>query len=189
MAQINVSNAPFINQTFYVTCAFGQQTSEGIHKGLDLATSPSIPAPLYSVCNGTLIYKGTDISYGYYCILRDPDADLMFLYAHLERQTSIGIGETITRNQYISDSGDSGHAFGVHLHLQCQRGSTWRYSSDINDFVDPTTYLTGIINIASGSNAYFYDGTPSPPPTPTSKYNHKFPWFIYFRKRRINKQN
>lgn len=38
MADYNASIAPFINVTFYVTSAFGEQRTNSVHKGIDIAT-------------------------------------------------------------------------------------------------------------------------------------------------------
>lgn len=187
MADRYVNNAPFINKWFYVTGAFGEQRTDHIHTGLDLAPA-GFEGNLYAIDEMKIIARNYDPSgYGYYVIMRNENTNVMYLYAHLfDLSDTKPIGYTYQRNEYIGKAGRSGSASGVHLHLAMQYGSTWNFSSNLSDYIDPTSYLTGISNVATMGTRYWYDGTipPEPTPTPSNKSKNKFPWFIYFRKRR-----
>ena len=191
MADIQVSNAPFINKWFYVTGAFGEQRTDHIHTGLDLAPA-GFEGNLYAIDTMTIIARSYDPQgYGYYIICRNNDTNVMYLYSHMfDLSDTKPIGYTYARNEYVGKAGRSGEASGVHLHLAMQYGSTWNFSSNINDYINPTTYLTDIQNIATYGTRYYYNGTipptPTPTPTPTGTSKSKFPWFIYFRKRNEN---
>lgn len=60
MADYTANIAPFINVTFYVTSIFGE-TGTRTHRGIDIATPSALGnVPVYSMCNGTVYYKGYD---------------------------------------------------------------------------------------------------------------------------------
>ena len=190
MADIQVNNAPFIKKWFYVTGAFGEERTGGrIHKGLDLAPT-GYSGKLYAIDDFTVIYSGVDGGgYGNYFIARSDSLGYMYLYAHMSSLPP-SVNSHYTKWQYVGEAGMTGSATGVHLHLEMQRGTTWNYNADISGYVNPCEYLTDINNIATYSTRYYFNGNPTPPgptpPTPTDKTKHKFPWFIYFRKRREN---
>lgn len=175
MADIQVSNAPYINKWFYVTGAFGEPRGSSVHRGLDLAPV-GFSGSLYAIDNFTVQYVGFDSTgFGNYFIANN-GSGMMYLYAHLS-SIPPAVGTYIPIHGYVGEAGQSGSATGVHLHLEMQRGTTWQYQAPLSTYTNPCTYLTGINNVATYSDRYYYDGTPSPP-TPTNK-KHKFPWFIY----------
>ena len=175
MADIQVSNAPYINKWFYVTGAFGEPRGSSVHRGLDLAPA-GYAGSLYAIDDFTVIYSGVDGSgYGNYFIAKN-SANMMYLYAHLA-SIAPTVGTHFNLHDYIGEAGMTGSATGVHLHLEMQAGTTWQYQAPLSTYTNPCTYLTGINNVATYSDRYYYDGTPSPP-TPTTK-KKKFPWFIY----------
>lgn len=180
MADIQVNKAPFIQKWFYVTGAFGEERSGGrIHKGLDLAPV-GFSGSLYAIDNFTVIYSGVDGSgYGNYFIAKN-SANMMYLYAHLA-SIPPAVGTQFNLNDYVGECGNTGpEGTGYHLHLEMQQGTSWQYGQPLSSYVNPCTYLTGINNVATYSDRYYYDGTPGPtPPPPTPTKLHKFPWYIY----------
>lgn len=175
MANIQVSNAPFINKWFYVTGAFGEPRGSGVHKGLDLAPEGFVGS-LYSIDTFNIQYIGYDANgYGNYFIANNGNG-MMYLYAHMASIT-VSVGDTIPIHTYVGESGRTGSATGVHLHLEMQQGTIWQYGQPLSIYTNPTSYLTDINNVVSYSDRYYYGGSPTPP-TPTTR-EHKFPWFIY----------
>lgn len=173
MATIQLQNAPFIRKYFYVTGAFGEQRPNHVHTGLDLAPQ-GYQGSLYAIDDFTVIRKGYEAGgYGHYFIAAN-SSGVMYLYAHLDREAP-SVGSYYNKHDYIGEAGSSGSSTGVHLHLAMQYGSTWKFSNDINDYINPTVYLDGINNVATYADRYYYDGTPSP----SKGTKHKFPWFIY----------
>lgn len=88
MADYTAKIAPFINQEFYVTSEFGEERSSGsIHKGLDIATHSALGgANLYSMCNGTVVYKTFDADgFGHYIIMKDSQTGMRFFVWAYER--------------------------------------------------------------------------------------------------------
>ena len=70
-------------------------------------------------------------------------------YAHLRSGLPVKVGQSVTENTQIGIIGDSGRAYGRHLHFEVQTGAS------SNTRIDPTKYLTQAI---SGS-------TPTPTPS------------------------
>lgn len=172
MADIQVNNAPYINKWFYVTGAFGEPRGSSVHRGLDLAPT-GYAGSLYAIDDFTIQYVGFDSTgFGNYFIANN-GSGMMYLYAHLA-SIPPSVGTHIPIHGYIGEAGMTGSATGVHLHLEMQAGTTWQYQAPLSTYTNPCNYLTGINNVATYSDRYYYDGTP----TPTTK-KHKFPWFIY----------
>lgn len=178
MADIYVNNAPFINKWFYVTGAFGESRSGGrVHRGLDLAPA-GYSGSLYAIDDFTIQYIGFDATgYGNYFIANNGNG-MMYLYAHMA-SIPPSVGTHIAIHGYVGECGNTGsQGTGYHVHIEMQQGTTWQYGQPLSSYVNPCTYLTGINNVVSYTDRYWYDGTPTPP-TPTGTNKHKFPWYIY----------
>ena len=181
MADIQVGNAPFIQKWFYVTGAFGEPRGSDYHRGLDLAPT-GYSGSLYAIDDFTVQYVGFDGSgYGNYFIANNGNG-MMYLYAHMSSLPP-AVGTHIAKWGYVGEAGMTGSATGVHLHLEMQSGTTWQYRAPLSTYTNPCDYLTDINNVATYSDRYYFNGTPTPPgptpPTPGDETKHKFPWFIY----------
>lgn len=185
MATIYLQNAPFINKKFIVTTPFSSS-----HHALDLAPY-GYAGSLYAIDNFTIIYSYTyhegGSTYGNYFIASNGN-NTMYLYAHL-RDAPPAVGTVYVMGSYICEAGTTGHSTGVHLHLEMQSGTTWRYNQPASDYINPCTYLTGIINVASSSNVYICEGGPTPPTPVIANPNNKFKWVLYSRKLRNKRTN
>lgn len=169
MANINLTNAPFIQKQFIVTTAFSSS-----HKALDLAPY-GYEGSLYAIDYFKVLYIGVDSSYGNYAIFSNENG-VMYLYAHMRNLPTKSVGDSYQIHEYIAEAGTTGTSTGVHLHLEMQSGTSWNYQAPFSSYINPCDYLTGIINEASSSNVYYYDGTPTPTPTESTK--KRFPFFI-----------
>lgn len=180
MADYNARIAPFINIVFYVTSAWWEQPRN--HRGIDLSTGGN--APLYSMCNGFVYYKGYDATgYGNYLIIKDSTTGMGFLYGHLKDPTPLNQGDSVVIGQQVGIEGTTGHSTGNHLHLEMQDISQheWQYQAPKEVYTNPADFM-GIPNV-EGISVY-YEGTPVPP-TPTRTKKHKFPWYIINQKRKM----
>ncbi|MGC9611174.1 MAG: peptidoglycan DD-metalloendopeptidase family protein [Minisyncoccia bacterium] len=92
------------------------------HTGVDF--SASIGTPIYAVDDGTIARvdnndRGTSrwnrYQYGRYILISHPN-NLSSLYAHLSRAI-VKAGDIIKKGDLIGYAGNSGYAFGAHLHL------------------------------------------------------------------------
>ena len=149
--------APFINQEFYVTQIFWNNNT---HKGLDLATLRIYGnVELYSMCNGYVFEKDyQEDGWGHYVILKDSITNLGFLYAHMNKESNLNIGESVQIGQLVGFEGSSGNSMGIHLHLEMQyiKNNKWTYSSNKDDYVNPTEFL-GIPNEKNITAIYYSD--------------------------------
>lgn len=186
MAVVTPRIAPFINVTFWVTSVWWEQPRN--HKGLDIATATAGGSvPIYSMCTGTVVRSEVSgsltekIGYGNVVIIKDDTTGMGFLYAHLARR-DVQLGDHVVVGQQIGMEGETGEAYGMHLHLEMQDISShsWDYSYNKSLYTDPTAFM-GIPNV-EGTECY-YNGTPVPPtPTPTETTKRKkFKWVLYAR--------
>lgn len=104
----------------YVTSFIGIRGGS-LHRGIDLGSSLGRGTALYSIGNGTVIDKYTD-GYGALCLViqyRTVDGNYYALYAHMSRYNNdIRVGSSVNTNTIIGYMGDTGLAYGVHLHLE-----------------------------------------------------------------------
>ena len=195
MPLISCNLAPFINEEFLLTGAWGEPRSGHIHAGIDLQTRKAyqtgIGQPVYSMSDGIVTRvdqtnQGT--GYGALCIVWNQTNNDLWLYGDLSDNTVlVNVGDHVVQGQQISFEGNpSGTAStGLHVHLEKENQSDGVFKFGYANSIDPTTG-TGMINVVDYQNVYIYDGTPVPPTPPTIDEKKKFPWFLYHRKRRLN---
>ena len=190
MALIQCNLAPFINQEFAVTGAWGEPRSGHIHAGIDLASvgTGSVPQPIYSMSGGEVIRvdqtdQGT--GYGAMCIVWNHDNNDLWLYGDLSDNMVVAVlGQTIQQGQMIGYEGNpSGTAStGLHVHLEKENQPDGVFKFGYVNSINPVAG-TGIENVVytTSGDTYIYDGTPVPP---TLSKQNKFPWILYARKLR-----
>ncbi len=186
MAVVNPRIAPFINVTFWVTSVWWELPRN--HRGLDIATATAGGSvPIYSMCNGTVIRSEVSgsltekVGYGNVVIIEDDTTHMGFLFAHLDRR-DVQLGDHVVIGQQIGMEGETGEAYGMHLHLEMQdlTNHEWMYRAEKEVYTNPAEWM-GIPNV-EGTECY-YDGVPIPPPTPTiTVKKHRFPWVLYAKK-------
>lgn len=186
MAVVNPRIAPFINVTFWVTSVWWELPRN--HRGLDIATATAGGSvPIYSMCNGTVIRSEVSgsltekVGYGNVVIIEDDTTHMGFLFAHLDRR-DVQLGEHVVIGQQIGMEGETGEAYGMHLHLEMQdlTNHEWMYRAPKEVYTNPAEWM-GIPNV-EGTECY-YDGVPIPPPAPViTVKKHRFPWVLYAKK-------
>lgn len=160
------------------------QNYGGSHHGVDIGYSSNENYnKVYSNCKGTIVevVDGHDndtsatgtASWGNYVLIRHNNG-YYSRYAHLKKNTIVvAPNQLISNSQFLGIMGDSGRAFGRHLHFEVATG----YSSSTR--INPEPYLTTTID---GSTPIPIGSDPTPPtPTPTTK-KKKFN-FVLFSKR------
>lgn len=182
---VNANIAPFINVTFWVTSEWWEQPRN--HRGLDIATATAGGSvPVYSMTDGVVYrsdFSGSNeekTGYGNVIIIKDSNG-MGYLYAHLNSR-DVSVGDTVKQGQKIGMEGETGEAYGMHLHVEMQDISSheWVYRADKSYYSNPADYM-GIPNV-EGTECY-YDGTPyTPTPIITIKKKHKFKFYFYKRK-------
>lgn len=193
MALVQCNLAPFINQEFAVTGAWGEPRSGHIHAGIDLASvgSGGVAKPIYSMSEGIVTrvdQYDTGTGYGALCIIWNQTNNDLWLYGDLGDLTVVPyVGQQVQQGTLIGLEGNpSGTAStGLHVHLEKENQSDGVFKFGYNNSIDPTTG-TGIQNVVytTSGDTYIFDGTPVPP---TSTEKKKFPWVLYARKLRDKK--
>ena len=193
MALIQCNLAPFINQEFAVTGAWGEHGSGDIHAGIDLASvgSGGVAKPIFSMSEGIVTrvdQYDTGTGYGALCIIWNQTNNDLWLYGDLGDLTVVPyVGQQVQQGTLIGLEGNpAGTAStGLHVHLEKENQSDGVFKFGYANSIDPTTG-TGIQNVVytTSGDTYIFDGTPVPP---TSAEKKKFPWVLYARKLRDKK--
>lgn len=185
MVEVQASLAPFINQEFVVTGAWGEPRTGHIHAGIDLASlgTGSNAQPIYSMSDGIVTRvdqtdQGT--GYGAMAIIWNQQNNDLWLYGDLgDNSVLLTVGQTVQQGQQVGVEGNpSGTAStGLHVHLEKENQSDGIFKFGYNNSIDPTTG-TGILNevYTTSDEYYIYDGTPVPPTQTISK---KFNWPVF----------
>lgn len=105
----------YITQEYGATKFAQRAYKTKFHNGIDFRAPIGIP--IMAVEDGKVRVVGNNgrIQYGRYIVV-EHDNNLSSLYAHLSSQV-VSNGETVKRGQIIGYSGNSGYAFGPHLHF------------------------------------------------------------------------
>ena len=122
------------NSPYYVTSPYGWR-SHKMHFGVDISGT-GYGSPIYSVADGTVVevaYRSTD---GYYVII-EHDNNIFTQYAHMAKQL-VSVGQSVKRGDKIGLMGNSGLAFGTHLHFGVSVG--WPYHGDYS-FRNPSQFI------------------------------------------------
>lgn len=116
------SNAYFTRpiQTGYVTSFTGYRWGS-LHRGIDLGSSLGRNTPLYSIGFGVITSIWQDGS-GAQCVNVEYKTTsgtyYTAIYGHLSKYGNIYTGMKVTPDTVLGYMGDTGYAFGVHLHLE-----------------------------------------------------------------------
>lgn len=133
------------DQTSKITQRFSSE-----HGGTDIGYSISPTEPIYAAGDGTVVWVQTgygnapnstgNASYGNLVKIQHADGSYT-LYAHLSA-VDVKEGDVVSAGQQIGNMGDSGNAYGSHLHFEYR---------DANDNrLDSTAFLEGDFEKASG---------------------------------------
>jgi murein DD-endopeptidase MepM/ murein hydrolase activator NlpD len=188
---INVNLAPYINEEFVVTGAWGEQRSDHIHAGIDMQTRKAyqtgVGQPVYSMCNGYVTTVASNSGYGPYVIIYNPTNHDLWLFGDMDSNRTVVTGQTVTQGQQIGYEGNpAGTAStGLHIHMERENHGNSQWYGGYRNSVDPVAG-TGIRNerYSTSGEVYIYDGTPVPPgPTPGDEDDNSKKWFR-FKKRK-----
>ncbi|MGH3472676.1 MAG: M23 family metallopeptidase, partial [Nocardioidaceae bacterium] len=122
---------------FHITEWFGARGpswATGYHTGIDFATSCG--TPVVAIDNGAISDEGYDIggwAYGNQIRLRLSNGDQVW-YNHLSAiQTTTGAH--VVEGQQLGQVGETGNAYGCHLHFE------YRLAADLDTAVDPAPFF------------------------------------------------
>ncbi len=94
-----------------------------VHRGIDIGSSNGRSEKVYAVADGRVAFIGHD-GYGALVVavehyVAEEKKWYTSAYAHLSAYApGLQKGQTVTSNDYLGYMGDTGYAFGVHLHLE-----------------------------------------------------------------------
>jgi len=109
----------------------GPYWSSGYHTGIDFATAYG--TPVVAVCEATVVQVGWDGAYGNQIRIQLENGDQVW-YNHLSA-FDVSTGQQVAKGSVLGRVGETGNAYGAHLHLE------YRLASDLSTGVDPRPYL------------------------------------------------
>lgn len=119
---------------FQISVWFGEAGpywSSGYHTGIDFATAEG--TPVVAVGNATVAQAGWDGAYGNQIRLQLENGDQVW-YNHLSA-IEVVVGDSVARAEEIGRVGQTGNAYGAHLHFE------YRLASDLENGVDPKPFF------------------------------------------------
>lgn len=158
---------PYITQCYGATKFAAKAYRSKTHNGVDFGDP--VGTPILAAETGKIIKVGNNdrgtsrwnrYQYGKYIIIQHAN-NLATLYAHLSRQI-VKEGQTVNRGDVIGYSGNTGYAFGPHLHLTVFWAPSIQYKSvppaagvvPIGVTIDPVDYLPDLADVAHSSDSY-----------------------------------
>lgn len=108
-----------LQDDFYLSSMYGINRGSYLdgntyHTGIDLPCS--YRTPVYAADGGEVVFAGYSGSYGYIIKLRHNDG-IETWYAHLSYM-NVSKGDRVYQGQKIGEVGDTGRAYGYHLHFE-----------------------------------------------------------------------
>jgi hypothetical protein len=156
----NVSNGEWARPAeAAMTSPFGNRPEIGdTHKGIDFGAQCG--APIYAAGNGKVVFaqKATDGANG---VIIQHDG-VATMYWHLQDGSlKVSVGDEVKAGQQIGSSGDTGHAYGCHLHFEVRPGTDWGNQENVTDpqpwlnerHIDPTKAGDGLSPHAAATAA------------------------------------
>lgn len=175
MGEVTISNSP-VHSDAIITYPYGVIDSGyscGWHTGVDFApygTTERNPI-LYPVKKGRVVYVNntSNVALGVQCQILDEDGKY-WRYCHMVLNSlQVSVGDEVDLGNPIGRMGDTGNAFGVHLHLEYSSTMAWQCST----FLNPCEAI-GIPNV--DNTIIHYDG--SIPPVPPEQNKNAKKWLM-----------
>jgi hypothetical protein len=130
MAALNggLTNWPCISHR--VTSPYGVRNGKK-HDGVDISPNPPKSEPVFAMGAGKVTTNSYNTLSGYFVRITH-DGRLATTYRHLKAKSPVKVGTKVVAGQKIGDTGKTGSATGIHLHIEL-----WRNGS----VIDVTPYL------------------------------------------------
>lgn len=128
----NVSNGKWARPAEAVmTSPYGNRPEIGdVHKGIDFGAQCG--APIYAAGDGKVVFaqKASDGANG--VIIQHDGVSTMYWHMQ-DGSLKVKVGDTVSAGQQIGSSGDTGFAFGCHLHFEVRPGTDWGNPNNVTD--------------------------------------------------------
>jgi len=112
-----------------ISSKFGEQRSDHVHKGLDIAMP--IGTTVFTIFGGVVTNTGYDGGYGNFVTVLNPNG-YQEHFAHLSK-VSVNKNDNLSEGQKIGEVGSTGNSTGPHLHYEIRTPS--------GEPIDPLDYL------------------------------------------------
>ena len=108
-------------QSGYVTSEFGYRWGS-LHRAIDVSNKNPYSTKIYPVANGRIVAKYSDYYGALTIVIEHKTASGKYyssLYTHMSKYApNTYVGKNVTINDYIGYMGETGYAYGPHLHLE-----------------------------------------------------------------------
>jgi murein DD-endopeptidase MepM/ murein hydrolase activator NlpD len=117
---------------------FGAGRTGYSHQGQDVMAACG--TKLVSIRRAKVLYNQYHSAAGYYVVLKNIGTNTQFAYMHLIRQSPLRVGQVIDAGRAIGRVGQTGRAYGCHLHFEFWVGP-WQTGGRP---IDPLPYLRSL---------------------------------------------
>lgn len=139
LAAVDGASLPLAPGAFRVSALFGATGSwASYHTGMDFSAAPG--TPVQAVVSGTVVATTAGSWAGTHVAIQAADGSST-LYAHLSGRT-VSVGDSIEAGEVLGFVGDTGRAFGDHLHFEYYPAGVT--PGDVYGATDPLAYLEGL---------------------------------------------
>lgn len=127
-----------------ITSPYGSRTAptEGastFHAAIDIGGGGKEGHPIYATQNGEIVTNGFSGSTGYMVIIKHTGDSYYSRYLHLQGESPLSVGTTVTKGQEIAKMGNTGISTGPHLDFAIStKQDSW---GNDKDTIDPQEYL------------------------------------------------
>ena len=107
---------------YTISSGYGYRGGE-FHDAIDISGTGGRGSPIYASKEGIVVASGkncADWSYGT-CVIIQHDNNYHTMYAHMNF-VNVSTGQSVSKGQLLGGMGDTGRAFGVHLHFGLYTG-------------------------------------------------------------------
>lgn len=133
---VDGASLPLAKGTYRLSAQFGATGSwSRYHTGMDFSAPTG--TPVYAVVDGTVVESSAGGWAGTHVIIEAADGSHT-LYAHLSAKT-VAPGTKVTAGQQIGNVGETGRAFGAHLHFEYYTPGT--RPGDVYSASNPAAFL------------------------------------------------
>lgn len=117
---------------------FGAARPGYSHQGQDLMAACG--TPLVSIRRARVIRNTYHSAAGWYVVLRNLGTNSEFAYMHLIKKSRLRVGQKLGAGSFVGRVGQTGRAYGCHLHFEFWRGR-WQMGGKP---IDPLPYLRSL---------------------------------------------